>query len=100
MIEASRTMMPRPSPAGATVVGDTGMSKPVYYVQECPTCGRRLQIRVVYLGKQVVCQHCLAEFEASDPAGRQLAPSDSSRDMLLRAEELLATVGRQHEFDD
>jgi|EndMetStandDraft_3_1072993.scaffolds.fasta_scaffold690298_1 hypothetical protein len=76
------------------------MSKPVYYVQECPTCGRRLQIRVVYLGKQVVCQHCLAEFSASDPAGKQFVPSDSSRDMLLRAEELLATVGRQHEFDD
>jgi len=52
------------------------------------------------LGKQVVCQHCLAEFSASDPAGKQFVPSDSSRDMLLRAEELLATVGRQHEFDD
>ncbi len=70
------------------------MSKPVYYVQECPTCGRRLQIRVAYLGKRVVCQHCLGEFDASDPAGRQDVPSDSSRDILLR-DELLATVGRQ-----
>lgn len=76
------------------------MSKPVYYVQECPTCGRRLQIRVMYLGKRVVCQHCLAEFEASDPSGKELAPSDSSRDMLLRAEELLATVGRQQAIHD
>ena len=71
------------------------MSKPVYYVQECPTCGRRLQIRVVYLGKRVVCQHCLAEFDACDPSSKQPATSDSSRDLLLRAEELLATVGRQ-----
>jgi hypothetical protein len=71
------------------------MSKPVYYVQECPTCGRSLQIRVAYLGKRVACQHCLGEFDASDPAGRHDVPSDSSRDILLRADELLATVGRQ-----
>ncbi len=32
------------------------MSNPTYFVQECPTCGRRLQIRVEYLGKRVVCQ--------------------------------------------
>lgn len=76
------------------------MSKPVYYVQECPTCGRRLQIRVVYLGKRVVCQHCLAEFDATDPSNKQLEPSDSSRDLMLRAEELLASVGRQREFHD
>jgi DNA-directed RNA polymerase subunit M/transcription elongation factor TFIIS len=73
------------------------MSQPVYYVQECPTCGRRLQIRVAHLGKQVVCQHCLAEFMACDPANKQLSCSDSSQDLLARAEELLATVDRQQE---
>ena len=89
------------------------MSKPVYYVQECPTCGRRLQIRVAYLGRRVICQHCMAEFAASDPAGKSAAPvasdalavsdghrepaSDSSS-LLLRADELLATVSRQHGF--
>ncbi len=100
MMFASRRIMPRQSPAGTTVVGDTGMSKPVYYVQECPTCGRRLQIRVVYLGKRVVCQHCLAEFDACDPSSKLAALSDSSRDLLLRAEELLATVGRQQSLHD
>jgi hypothetical protein len=90
-------MTPRQWHSGNSVVGDTGMSKPVYYVQECPTCGRRLQIRVAYLGKRVVCQHCLGEFDASDPAGRQEIPSDSSRDILLRADELLATVGRKQD---
>jgi hypothetical protein len=76
------------------------MSNPVYYVQECPTCGRRLQIRVAHLGKRVVCQHCLAEFEACDPANKQFAPSDSSRDILLRVDELLATAGRKREFEN
>ncbi|HZZ27330.1 MAG TPA: response regulator [Pirellulales bacterium] len=73
------------------------MSKPVYYVQECPTCGRSLEIRVAHLGKQVVCQHCLAEFEARDPANKQLSASDSSQNLLALADELLATVDRQHE---
>ena len=39
-----------------------------YYIQECPTCGRSLHVRVEYLGKQVVCQHCHARFEAYDSA--------------------------------
>jgi DNA-directed RNA polymerase subunit M/transcription elongation factor TFIIS len=72
------------------------MSKPVYYVQECPTCGRSLQIRVAHLGKQVVCQHCLAEFMASDPANKY-SSSDASQNLLARAEELLATVEQQQE---
>ena len=29
------------------------MSKATYFVQECPTCGRDLEIRVEYLGKRV-----------------------------------------------
>jgi hypothetical protein len=75
------------------------MSKPVYYVQGCPTCGRSLQIRVAHLGKKVVCQHCLAEFMASDPANKYSC-SDSSQDLLARAEELLATVDRKQEAKD
>src|SRR5262245_38676051 len=31
---------------GYTVEGVTGMSKTAYFIQECPTCGRSLQIRV------------------------------------------------------
>jgi DNA-directed RNA polymerase subunit M/transcription elongation factor TFIIS len=74
------------------------MLKPVYYVQECPTCGRRLEIRVAHLAKHVVCQHCLAEFEARDPSNKQLSVSDSSQNMLALADELLATVDRQQEI--
>lgn len=64
----------------------------MYFVQECPTCGRNLQVRVEYLGKRVACQHCSAKFEArqSDPADPQT--SDSGTSMLERAEQLLQTA--------
>ena len=38
-----------------------------YYLQPCPTCGRRLQVRIEYLGKQLACSHCQGAFIASDP---------------------------------
>ncbi len=38
-----------------------------YYLQSCPTCGRRLQVRIEYLGKQVICYHCHGSFVALDP---------------------------------
>ena len=43
------------------------MSNPTYFIQECPTCGRRLQIRVEHLGRRVVCQHCQGHLIAADP---------------------------------
>jgi hypothetical protein len=64
------------------------MSNPTYFVQECPTCGRRLQIRVEYLGRRVVCQHCQGSLIATDPAMRV----DCGNNLLDRANELLATV--------
>ena len=67
------------------------MQRSIYFIQECPTCGRNLQIRVVYLGKQVICQHCSAQFEACDPSSTAYPPSQSSLSMLKRAEELLET---------
>jgi DNA-directed RNA polymerase subunit M/transcription elongation factor TFIIS len=64
------------------------MAGATYYVQECPTCGRNLQVRVEYLGKRVACQHCGARFEASDPSTSSY-PSDSSLSILARADELI-----------
>jgi hypothetical protein len=65
-----------------------------YYTQECPTCGRSLRVRVGYLGKQVVCQHCEARFVAIDPAS---ALEEDIRDstLLERADLLLETVDRR-----
>jgi hypothetical protein len=65
------------------------MTRATYYVQECPTCGRRLQIRVEYLGKLVACQHCRGQFEASDGLTRRKV-SEPGSSLLSRAEELLS----------
>jgi hypothetical protein len=68
------------------------MTRNTYFVQECPTCGRNLQVRVQYLGKQVVCQHCAARFEACDPSSGAYPPPSSSLSLLERAEQLLQTT--------
>lgn len=69
------------------------MAKPTYFVQECPTCGRNLEIRVEFLGRRVVCQHCRGQFLASDANN---APSLSDSGMLMqRAEELLEQSARR-----
>jgi DNA-directed RNA polymerase subunit RPC12/RpoP len=68
------------------------MSKSTYFVQECPTCGRNLQIRVIYLGKHVVCQHCHAKFVACDPASAAYPPTESGLALLRRADELIESV--------
>ncbi len=65
------------------------MSESTYYVQECPTCGRNLHIRVEYLGRNVVCQHCHGKFMACDEDGAGHLPSASGLALLKRADELL-----------
>jgi hypothetical protein len=68
------------------------MPNPTYFVQECPTCGRQLQIRVEYLGKHLVCQHCHAGIVAADPANQRRDCPQSSDALLRRANELLESV--------
>ncbi|NQT38551.1 MAG: response regulator [Planctomycetes bacterium] len=66
------------------------MSKSTYFLQECPTCGRNLNIRVVYLGKRVHCEHCSAPFVAGDSTGQgDDSHGDSGIALLRRAEQLL-----------
>ncbi len=65
------------------------MAGTTYFVQECPTCGRRLQVRVIYLGKRVACHHCCAQFAACDPQSPDYPPLDSSLALLARADQLL-----------
>ncbi len=67
------------------------MSSPTYFIEECPTCGRRVQVRVEYLGRQVVCQHCRGAFVAQGTAGRT-DPAGTAHPLLQRAEELLRTA--------
>jgi len=68
------------------------MPNSTYFIQECPTCGRRLQIRVEYLGKRVTCQHCRGQFEAIDPASVRGAPPEQTNSLLRRADELLQSA--------
>ena len=68
------------------------MARITFFVQECPTCGRNLQVRVEYLGKQVVCQHCRGRFEACDPAGVSEPSFDSGIGLMQRADELLESA--------
>ena len=71
------------------------MSKSTYFIQECPTCGRRLQIRVEYLGREVMCQHCQGQFVASEPANARGEDAGYGNELLRRADELLDTVARR-----
>lgn len=69
------------------------MALPTYFVHECPTCGRSLEIRVEYLGRLLSCRHCRGQFVASDPADNR-PPRFTSESLLRRAEELLALAER------
>ena len=69
------------------------MSGSIYFVQECSTCGRNLQVRVEYLGRMVVCQHCGVTFQACSPGSDSVLGSEPSASMLERADELLRQSG-------
>ncbi len=68
-----------------------------YFTQECPTCGRRLQIRVEFLGKGVVCQHCRGEFVARDPSSDRYPESRPPKTLLHRVDELLESAQDEHD---
>ena len=67
----------------------------MYFVQECPTCGRRLQIRVEYLGKRVACQHCQGTFIAAETSNLWGEPVDQGSALMRRANELLDSVAQR-----
>jgi hypothetical protein len=69
------------------------MSPRVYFVQECPTCGRTLEILVDFLGREVACQHCRGRFVATDASNSPLL-SDSGI-LMKRADELIAQAERR-----
>ena len=71
------------------------MSNPTYFVQECPTCGRRLQIRVEYLGRTVVCQHCQGQLVAADPSNLRRDCAEPASALIRRADQLLETVAQR-----
>ena len=68
------------------------MPSSTYFIQDCPICGRRLQIRVEYLGRKVTCQHCQGTLKATDPAGTRFHPPEEGNALLRRADELLQSA--------
>jgi hypothetical protein len=71
------------------------MPSGAYFIRNCPTCGRSLEIRVEYLGKLLKCRHCTAEFLASEnhPASQSVSDG-AAHELLARAERLISSVGR------
>jgi hypothetical protein len=67
------------------------MPSSLFFRQNCPACGRGLQVRVHYLGKPVQCQHCQADFIACQP-GDEGEASKSGLALIARADELLKAV--------
>ena len=68
------------------------MSNATYYIQDCPTCGRCLRVRVEHLGRELTCQHCRGKIVARDPED-VAAPAKKTRlELLDRADELLSQV--------
>jgi hypothetical protein len=70
------------------------MSRSTFFVRPCPTCGRRVQVCVEYLGKRVACDHCHGTFVALDPA-LDVPASDDSSIILRRANQLLESAARR-----
>ncbi len=76
------------------------MTRTTYFVQNCPTCGRRLQVRVEYLGKSVRCQHCGAGFHATDPSGVTPPYSGPEASLSARVDQLLASADELWHLND
>ncbi len=47
-----------------------------FFVKSCPACCRTVQIKLMYLGKQIRCVHCGREFTANDSHGESAALDD------------------------
>lgn len=74
------------------------MPRIAHYYQDCPICGRTLQVRVEYLGKSLNCPQCRGQFRAIDPSGppahdarvRQEAQRHDEISLMDRVNDLLS----------
>lgn len=62
----------------------------MFFVQQCPICGRRLRVCVEYLGKTIQCRHCRGQLVARDPESVPVG-TDPQRVLMDRVDELLAS---------
>ncbi len=71
------------------------MASGLYFRSACPTCGRKLEIRVELLGKMIVCQQCGAEhlaMEASERAPLGQVSDERIERALARARAFMESV--------
>jgi len=54
-----------------------------YYIQICSTCGRRLEVKIEYIGLEVSCYHCRARFVAENMRTLPLSGLHGSGTMVL-----------------
>jgi hypothetical protein len=73
------------------------MPRIAYYFQECPTCGRSLQVRVEYLGRTLCCPHCRGAFRAADGDAPPVSSGERRLTILDRANELLESAHQLHQ---
>ena len=59
------------------------------FEQECPVCGRPVQIRVQHLGHWVTCQHCHGQFIAAGSRAHEDWFSPAGHPLVRRADQLL-----------
>ncbi len=65
------------------------MSRQYVFLQECPICGRPLEIRKEYQGKKVACPQCGGRFLAFDVTRYPLDIWNPNSRLLHRADQLL-----------
>ncbi|HAN99605.1 MAG TPA: hypothetical protein DCQ98_20230 [Planctomycetaceae bacterium] len=67
------------------------MSVPTFFLRACPTCGRRLEVAVQHLGRDVECPSCGSRFATSIIPSEEFEDREVER-VLRDAERYLATV--------
>jgi transposase-like protein len=74
------------------------MSYLTTFLKQCPSCGRRLEIKVRHLGKAVQCTHCRSTFTAENPSSPLGSSQENLIDQAIRdAEIYLASVDEINE---
>jgi rRNA maturation protein Nop10 len=65
------------------------------YLQNCPVCGRPLEIPAEYRGRKLNCRHCGGKFTAIDPSSPVFAAQNASNALLRRADQLLELCAKK-----
>ncbi len=66
-----------------------------HIVEECPVCGRPVEIRCEYLGRRVVCQHCGGGFVVTEEGAQAPEWMAKCGRLMEAAERVLQTSARR-----